>query len=93
MHSKQEDGGYWKMHVPVSNRKVRFHRQLLQDFLGDALEGKDAHHGRRGLDYNCTWDLEPKPLALHRAEHGSEGGRGSNGRGRGPGGTKRKRTW
>ena len=87
--------GYWQMHVPVSNRSTTFHRQLLQDFLNNPLLGQDAHHGLRGIDYNTTADLAARPSGPHRATHGREGGQASSskGRGRGPGGAKRKRPW
>ena len=89
------DDGYWQLHVPVSNRSTTFHRQLLQDWLGDALLGRDAHHGSGDVDDNSTANLEARPRGPHRAANGRAGGKASSnrGRGHGPGGSKRKRPW
>ena len=74
------DYGYWKMHLPMLNRTVDFHRQLLQDFLQDSAAGADAHHGPRGRDYNCVGDLEKRASRPHRSKHGADGGSKSAGK-------------
>ena len=76
-------GKYWKLHLPMRNRTVDFHRQLLQDFLQDSSEGFDCHHGPRGPDFNCIADLEKKAAkgrGGHRSEHGKQGGKGGAGK-------------
>ncbi len=80
---KTTDYGYWKLHLPMVNRTVDFHRQLLQDFLQDSSEGFDCHHGPRGRDFNRIADLEKKVAegqGGHRSDHGKQGGEGGAGK-------------
>ena len=86
------DDGYWRFFAPKTKKKLLYSRQLLQDFRGNPLVGFDVHH-LRGPDENCLESLQIKPARAHRAEHGREGGHTNAGRGRGPGGSKRKRCW
>ena len=90
--SKDFTTNTWRFYLPQARVKIHYHRQLMQDYYMDALIGFDVHH-LRGRDANIVSDLVPYLQGPHRRNHGREGGRANRGRGRGPGGTKRKRPW